>query len=159
MDNCLFDQLSFLRHVTLHTVKDLSETEACIIPEGFNNNILWNLGHIYSAQEQFAFHFAEEPMELPEGFSDLFKMGSKPADWTVQPPTLPELLGLLKDQPSRIRERLINRLGEEVPHPFSIPGLSLKTIGQLLTFNLYHEGVHVQAIRMLQKINDRERIK
>lgn len=154
MENFLFDQLNFCRLVTLHSVRDLNESEASVIPKGFNNNILWNLGHIYLVQEQFAFDFAQEPMEMPEGFAELFTMGTKPSDWTRQPPTLAELTELLKDQPNRIRERLKTRLDEEVANPFTMPGLNLKTIGEFLTFNLYHEGIHVQAIRMLKKMNN-----
>lgn len=152
MDNSLFDQMNYLRQVTLFTVKDVSEKDAAIIPEKFNNNILWNLGHLCYSQEKFAFHFAQEPLETPQGFAELFEMGTKPSDWTIQPPTLQELLQLLTEQPKRIRERLKDRLDEEVPNPFTIPGITLSNIGQLLSFNMYHEGIHVQAIRMLKKL-------
>lgn len=154
MGQFLFDQSGFLREVTIKTVKDLSEREVGVVPDGFNNNILWNLGHIYLSQEQFVFCFDQELMEIPDGFAELFGMGTKPSDWTIQPPTLLELLKFLNEQPNRIRERLRNRLDEEVVTPFNIPGLNLKTIGELLSFNLYHEGIHVQAIRMLKKLID-----
>lgn len=153
MENNLFDQILFLRNVTLFTVKDLTAEEADLIPEGFNNNILWNLGHLCYSQEKFAFHFAGESMETPQEFAQLFAMGTKPSDWTTQPPTLAELVQLLTDQPNRIRARLTDRLDEVVPNPFTIPGLTLNTIGQLLSFNMYHEGIHVQTIRMLKKLN------
>lgn len=152
MDNSLFDQMAFLRHVTLYTVKDVSEMDAAKIPEKFNNNIIWNLGHICFIQEKFAFHYAQEPMETPQGFAELFEMGTKPSDWTVQPPTLAELIQLLTEQPKRIKESLKDRLDEDVPTPFTIPGLTLGKIGHLLSFNMYHEGLHVQAIKMLKKL-------
>lgn len=155
MGQSIFDQLTFLRYVTLYTVQDINEREVSLIPEGFNNNILWNLGHIYLVQEQFAFSFAQEPMEMPAGFMELFAPGTKPSEWTIQPPPLPELLQLLKEQSNRIREKLNGRLDEEVAAPLTLPGLTLHTIGELLTFNLYHEGVHVQTIRMLKKLNER----
>lgn len=152
MEQFVFDQLSFLRQVTIHTVKDLNEQQAAVIPDGFNNNILWNLGHIYLAQEQFAFCFNPALMEIPTGFAEMFGMGTKPADWTVQPPSLTELINLLNEQPNRIREKLNNRLNEEIVTPFNIPGINFRAISELLTFNLYHEGIHVQAIRMLKKL-------
>ncbi|GAB6153454.1 hypothetical protein JCM17380_22040 [Desulfosporosinus burensis] len=102
MREFLFNQLKAVRGDTINVVKELSESQADSIPEGFNNNIRWNLGHIYLVQELFGFHFAQEPMLMPDGFTDLFGRGSKPNEWKVQPPTLPELIQLLEDQTSRI---------------------------------------------------------
>lgn len=154
MGDFLFDQLNFVRSATLHIVQDVSESEADAIPTGFNNNIRWNLGHIYLVQEQFAFYFAQEPMHIPDGFKELFAMGSKPADWKIQPPTLPELLQLLEEQPNRIKEKLSNRLNEPVAKPFTLRSLTLNTIGEFLNFCLYHEGGHSQTIKILKRINE-----
>lgn len=147
----IIDQLSFARQVTLQTVKEVTEEQARKIPAGFNNNLLWNLGHLFLYTEQFAFGPAQEEMEIPGGFREMFAMGAKPADWTAPPPSLAELLKLLADQPNRIREKLSARLTEKVAKPLAFPGITLTTVGELLTFNLYHEGVHIQAIRTLMR--------
>ncbi|MDR3600074.1 MAG: DinB family protein [Desulfosporosinus sp.] len=148
----LFNQLKVVRSNTINEVKELSESQVDTIPEGFNNNIRWNLGHVYLVQERFAFGFTQEPMQMPDEFTDLFGKDSKPSDWKVQPPTLPELIKMLEDQTSRIKEKLNNRLDEAVVNPLSMPsGLTLKTIGEFLTFSMYHEGMHVQTIRMLKR--------
>lgn len=94
-------------------------------------------------------------MQIPDGFRDLFGMGTKPANWTEQPPQLPELIELLKEQPIRIKEKLIHRLDEQVANPFTIRGLTLNTIGVFLSFNLYHEGGHTQTIKMLKKLTEK----
>lgn len=155
MGNYLFEQLDFVRNVTVSIANEVSESQADEIPEGFNNNIRWNLGHIYLVQEQFAFNFAQEPMQIPEGFRDVFAKGTKPTDWTVQPPQLSELIELLKEQPIRIREKLIHRLDEKVVNPFTLGGLTLNTIGEFLTLSLYHEGGHTQTIKMLKKLTEK----
>ncbi len=154
MREFLFDQLKIIRNNTINAVKELSQNQAVEVPEGFNNSILWNLGHIYLVQERFAFGFAQDPMELPDGFTDLFAGGTKPSDWKVQPPTLSELIQLLEDQTSRISEKLNNRLAEAISNPLTLSsGLTLKTIGEFLTFSMYHEGMHVQTIKMLKKFS------
>ena len=152
MRKFLFDQLKVIRSNTLNSVKQLSESQADSVPEGFNNNIRWNLGHVYLVQERFAFGFAQEPMLMPQGFTDLFGRDTRPSEWKVQPPTLPDLIQLLEDQTSRIEEKLSNRLDEAVVKPFAMPsGLTLRTIGEFLTFSMYHEGMHVQTIKMLKR--------
>jgi len=150
----LFTQLKVIRSNTINAVKELSENQVDSVPEGFNNNIRWNLGHVYLSQEQFAFGFAQDPMVVPDGFTELFGRDSKPSEWKVQPPTLPVLIQLLEDQTNRIEEKLNNRLYEVVAKPLTmLSGLTLKTIGEYLTFSMYHEGMHVQTIKMLKKFS------
>lgn len=86
--------------------------------------------------------------------SDLFGRDTKPSEWKVQPPTLPDLIQLLEDQTSRIEEKLTNRLDEAVIKPFAmLSGLTLRTIGEFLAFSMYHEGMHVQTIKMLKRFS------
>ncbi|TGE32213.1 DinB family protein [Desulfosporosinus sp. Sb-LF] len=154
MRRFLFNQLKVIRSNTINTVKELGENQADLVPEGFNNNIRWNLGHVYLSQERFAFNFAQEPMVVPNGFTELFGRDSKPSEWKVQPPTLPVLIQLLEDQTNRIEEKLSNRLDEVVANPLTMPsGLTLKTIGEYLIFSMYHEGMHVQTINMLKRFS------
>jgi len=146
----IFNQLKVIRNNTINAVKELNESQADSVPEGFNNNIRWNLGHVYLVQEKFAFGFIPEPMLIPDGFTELFGRDTKPSEWKVQPPTLSVLIRLLEDQTTRIKEKVDNRLEETVANPFIMPsGLTLKTIGEFLTFSMYHEGMHVQTIKML----------
>ena len=153
MGQFIFDQLSFARQSLINTVKEIGEIQADIVPEGFNNSIRWNLGHVCVVQERFSFFFADEPMGIPNEFLELFSAGTKPSDWKIKPPTLQELDKILREQPNRIRERLYGRLDEVIANPFSrIPGITLKTFDELLTFSLFHEGQHIQAVKMLIKL-------
>ena len=105
-------------------------------------------------QELFAFAFIPEPMQIPDNFTELFGRDSKPSEWKVQPPTMLELTKLLEDQTNRIQATLENRLAESVAKPYNMPsGLTLKTIGEFLTFGMYHEGMHVQTIKMLKRFS------
>ncbi|CAN7604601.1 MULTISPECIES: DinB family protein [unclassified Paenibacillus] len=152
MEQITLKQLDFIRKTTIKAVAGLSENTIDHIPEGFNNNIRWNLGHIYTVQEKFAFHFAGEPLHLPENFDRLFAKGTKPADWNEELPSLEELLALLAEQPKRIQSILQDRLDESVAKPFTTgSGLLLNTIGEFLNFTLYHEGMHFNTISILKR--------
>jgi len=155
MAESLFDLLDFARSATLKAVEGISESTADVVPEGLSNNIRWNLGHIFSSLEHLTLGFAGEPVQTPEEFRKFFGSGTKPAEWVGEAPRLEELFKLLSEQPKRIRQKLESRLNEEVATPFAIPGLTLKTIGELLAFTLYHEGIHVQNIKNLRKLSER----
>lgn len=154
MSQAWLHQLAFVRQVTVKAAQGLSEQALDYVPEGFNNNIRWNLGHIYVVQERFAFHFAGEPTQIPDNFERWFAKGSKPADWLEEDrlPARDDLLELLAEQPERIRKVLHNRLDELVAAPFTTgTGLTLNTVGEFLSFTLYHEGIHFNAIGLLKR--------
>lgn len=152
MNEFVFKQLEFIRQLTIKAVEEISESTLDIIPAGFNNNLRWNLGHIYVVQEKFAFHFAGEPSVLPENFTRLFASGTKPADWNEETPTLEVLLAMLAEQPKRIQESLHHRLEEPVNNPLTTgSGLTLSTIGEFLSYTLYHEGMHFNTIKLLKR--------
>ncbi|OCT11791.1 hypothetical protein A8709_28390 [Paenibacillus pectinilyticus] len=155
MGHIVFKQLEAIRHLTIGAVEGLSEQSLDRVPEGFNNNVRWNLGHIYVVQEKFAFHFSGEKMELPENFDRLFAKGTKPSDWKESLPTLEVLLKMLAEQPKRIQATFLDRFDEQVTAPFTTgSGVRLSTIGEFLTFTLYHEGMHFQAISLLKRFGD-----
>ncbi|TWG30554.1 DinB family protein [Geobacillus sp. C56-T2] len=68
----LFRQLEDYRRELLRVVDGLTEEEADIVPKGFNNNIRWNLGHVYLDQYLWIQHVTKEPIPIPEGFRDWF---------------------------------------------------------------------------------------
>ncbi|GGE31271.1 formate dehydrogenase [Pullulanibacillus camelliae] len=156
MSQHVFTPLKIVRQRTINAVKGLSDHVLDTIPEGFNNNVRWNLGHVYLVQENFAFRLAGEPGEIPEAFNEFFAKGTKPADWDSKPPTLETLIEMLENQSKRIEETFKDRLDERVKKPFTTEsGLNLNTIGELLTFSLYHEGIHFNAINLLKRFAEK----
>ncbi|MBM7568860.1 DinB family protein [Paenibacillus sacheonensis] len=155
--NPLFKQLEFIRQLTIRAVEGRPESALNAVPNGFNNNVSWNLGHIYYVQERFAFHFAGEPMLLPDNFERMFASGTKPADWNGEAPSSETLIKLLADQQVRIQRSLQDRLYEEVKAPYTTKnGLTLRTVHEFLSYTLYHEGMHYNAIGLLLRFANRE---
>ncbi|MFE0507087.1 DinB family protein [Peribacillus butanolivorans] len=75
-----FKQLKFVREITIKYVANMNDETSLFIPVGFNNNIKWNLGHIYVVQERFAFDIIGEKMTMPNHFKELFSTGTKPSE-------------------------------------------------------------------------------
>lgn len=154
LDEFLFKQLEFVRNMTLKAVDGITEDMADTIHAGFRNNIRWNLGHIYLAQERFAFHFIGLPLTLPANYSNLFAMGTSPLNWTEAPPALSDIINLLSEQQVRIHTSLEHRLNEKVEKPYTTSGgLYLETVREFLNFTLYHEGMHFSCIKMYKALS------
>ncbi|WML48514.1 DinB family protein [Neobacillus sp. PS3-34] len=158
MEQFLFNQLAFVRGQTLKLMDGVTEEMADRIPEGFRNTIRWNLGHIYVVLERISFQYLGLPQHLPEGFKEQFENGTSPLDATAsyRVPTLLELETLLKEQQARIHDTLAHRLHEKVIPPYTTSaGMTLETPEQFLSFNLYHEGMHLTVIRMYKNLLSR----
>lgn len=154
MEHYLFKQLRFIRESTIRQLAELDEEASVIIPQGFNNHIKWNAGHIYVVQEKFAFQLVGEKTAMPGHFAELFAPGTKPADWgELEPPPMRELIRLLEEQVDRIEYSLPSRLKEAVEPPYTTStGFTLSAVEQLLSFCLYHEGMHFHAIKVYNRL-------
>lgn len=143
----LLQQLEDYRNETIHAVAGLTEESADFVPAGFNNNIRWHLGHLYLDQYLWIQHLTKEKMPIPDGFSEWFGYGTKPADWKTPPPSLDTLRQLLTEQPRMIRETYGVRLEEEFPSTES----GMHTIAQVLVRTIFHEGLHLAGINDIRR--------
>lgn len=132
----LFNQLESYRSEILDVVDTVSEEDAEKIPAGFNNNIHWNLGHIYLDQYLWIQAVTRESADVAEEFKSWFGYGTSPASFTEETPTVSELKELLKTQPARIKDSYGARLEEE----FAPTEMGMHTIEQVLTRTIFHEA-------------------
>ncbi len=142
----IFQQINLVRKATLKVMESVTEEQADKQPEGFRNTIRWNLGHIYVVQNALIAKYGGKSVETPSLFLKLFAPGTKPADWQGDVPSLVELKQELEKQPARLKEALSGQLNDEAAEAF----LSLTTVGEILNFTLYHEGVHTGTIKALK---------
>ncbi|SDJ65417.1 DinB family protein [Sediminibacillus albus] len=108
----LFNQLNSYRNELLETVEGVTEREADIIPEPFNNNIRWNLGHVYLDQFLWIAEVNKEKAAVPDNFHSWFGFGTSPADFDTETPALETLKSMLKQQPTYIKDMFSSRLEE-----------------------------------------------
>ncbi|MDN4493574.1 DinB family protein [Ureibacillus aquaedulcis] len=145
----IFQQINLVRQNTLNEMTNLTEEQADLVPAGFSNSIRWNLGHIYTVQNGLISQFGGKVIETPAHYFKLFAPGTKPADWPAEVPTLHELKQLLEEQPARLQKALAGQLEEQAEKAFK----TLSTVGEILNFTTYHEGMHLGAIKGLKKAN------
>ncbi|WP_042147471.1 DinB family protein [Paucisalibacillus sp. EB02] len=143
----LFNQLEAYREETLGLVKGISEEEAESIPDGFHNNIRWNLGHIYLDQKLWIESITKEKSEQTKTYNNWFGFGTSPSNFTEDTPSFAELKKLLLHQPMQIKEEYGDRIEEE----FEPTEMGMYTIEQVLTRTIYHEGLHAAAIQYLKR--------
>lgn len=131
------------------SLKGLSQEAFMAIPDGFDNNIAWNLGHIIVTQQ--ALHYRLSGLATLTNRQDvlMFRTGSSPADWTEQP-DVERLIDLLKKTGPKLAEDYAAGLFDNFQPYSTSTGVQLQTIEESLAFNNFHEGLHLGTILALK---------
>lgn len=152
MGDLLKMQFDIIRERLVKRMEELSEEVAVIQPEGFNNNIHWNIGHLLTVTESFLFG---DHGQLPAEYKELFSPGTKPADWKGEVPSIATLLEQSKDQLNRIKNIPNERFHDNLPEP----KLGRKTLGEIAGFAIYHESYHFGQIHVMKRLIETSLIK
>ena len=111
------------------------------IPEGFNNNIIWQIGHCITSQQRHMYMRSRLPMHISKEFMESFKIGSSPASWKIAP-DVNEVKHLLIDTVNRLELDLEAGLFANYT-PFELPiGFQVRNHVQALQAANYHEAEH-----------------
>ncbi|WP_404328348.1 DinB family protein [Mesobacillus maritimus] len=145
MGDILKMQFEVIRERIVQKLADLPFEVVDQQPEGFNNNIHWNLGHLLWITEKFLF---KENGQLPANYEEYFGAGTKPADWQGNVPTMDELFESSKEQLNRIWEIPTERFLEKLPEPI----IGRHTTGELAGFLVFHEAYHFGQMMAMKRI-------
>jgi len=143
-----------VRHSAGNLLDKYSTAEQLEIPPPFNNNLLWNYGHVIVVQQLL--HYARAGLELhiPDDLVAKCRPGTSPANWQTPPQTPPDI-AMLHDLALRLPEQLEHDLaaGRFVNYdPYTTrAGMTINTIEDALAFNLFHEGLHVGVMLSITK--------
>lgn len=151
-NNALLQMFTFSRSNTLASLKATTEKQALEVPEGFNNSIIWNLGHIYIAVENVMAHIDGSKPEIPVGYNELFGHNTSPSTWEKEPPKLSELATYLEEQTERIAALYGDKLETQLSEPFKLNEKTVfETYGEVLNFMIWHEGLHLGVINGIKR--------
>ena len=145
MGELIKKQFGRTRASIVQTLEGVSPEAFDIVPEGFNNNIRWQLGHILVTAELFLFKGQEK---LPASYRELFGPGSKPANWPDDVPSAATLLDQLNEQLASIQKVDVTTFDTKLEKPF----IGNKTVGELASMGASHEAMHVGQIQALKRI-------
>lgn len=143
--------LTTLRQFTLSTIEGLTEIQFNQIPVGFNNNIIWNVGHMIAAQQGVCYLRAGVPTIISDEFYINYKPGSKP-DSHVSIEEIQEIKLLLLNSLERLATDLESKLFEGYVPWTTRYGVEMANIDQALDFLPFHDGMHLGYIMALKRL-------
>ncbi len=143
------DVLTKTRHFFNQYLENSSLEDLNKIPEGFNNNIIWNIGHIVVTQQLLAYKLSGLPMMIDEVLISKYMKGTKP-EGNVSQDEVDEIKTLLLSTLEKTKEDLDNDVFKTFnSYTVSTTGNTLNTIEDAFDFILFHEGMHLGYVMAL----------
>ncbi len=145
-----FDYNRITRERIVGSIENLSIDEMTSIPAGFNNNVLWNFGHIAVTQQLLCVKLANQEPWIPEELVEIYRKGSSPK--TIKNPA--EDLQYFKSNFITLVDLTEESYGLQKLANFNnyktSYGVELNSIEEAIAFNNLHEALHLGYI-MAQK--------
>jgi hypothetical protein len=121
-----------------------------LTPPKFNNNLIWNIGHIVAAQQAMIYKLSNLPMNISDEFFDRYKLGTKPAKPLLQN-EVGEMKSLLISVIDQTETDLSNGKFVTFKERTTITGFHLGSLHDALVFNNYHEGLHLGYMKSIAR--------
>lgn len=131
--------------------EDLTLDQLNLIPNNFNNNIVWNVAHLAVTQQLLCHRLAGRPCSLPEDFIERYRKGTAPTqdiseeEWSYIKEQFIQLpIGFAKDYHK-------TETTDFTSYETSF-GITLASLEDAIMFNNVHEGLHLGYILALRRV-------
>ena len=135
----------------LEILKEINLEQLNDIPAGFNNNILWNLGHMIAAQQGICYGRAGLPKVIDDTFFMAYKPESKPEKF-IDAAEFEKIKQLLFSTLEQFEADLQAGLFTNYPTWTTRYGIEITNIDDAVDFLKFHEGLHIGYMMSLRKL-------
>jgi hypothetical protein len=135
----------YLKLIDRYSLEQLNK-----IPEGFSNNLVWNLGHIIVAQQGLVYRLSGLPINVSAEMNEQYRNGSKPTGTTTQA-EVDELKALLFSLIEKTKADYTAGKFITYNEYTTGTGFHLGNINDAMEFNNYHEALHMGFMMNIRK--------
>ncbi|MEM0961810.1 MAG: DinB family protein [Bacteroidota bacterium] len=146
-----FAVLRQTRRSLVAVVDALTPAERVTVPDGFNNHILWNAGHLAVTEQLLVYGLSDLPIGVPDEMVAGFRKGTSPRDWE-RAWAWDEIRQALLARPDQTEADWHAGRFTSFREYRTTPGVVLRSVEDALRFNLYHEGIHLGSILALRRL-------
>ncbi|WGH74483.1 DinB family protein [Tenacibaculum tangerinum] len=149
--NTQFEVLKKSRDLVLKRIEGLSLEQLHVIPEGFNNNIAWNVAHLVVTQQLLHYALSGLDCLVPDDLVEGYRKGTFPTKKFTEE-EFEEVKELLIGLPDTLEEDFEAGIFKEYQKYETSTGFVLDSIESAIAFNNLHEGMHLGIIMSMCKL-------
>jgi hypothetical protein len=132
-------------------LEDFTLDQLNAIPEGFSNNLFWNIAHVVVTQQLLIYKLSGLPMLVSDELVDKYKKGSKPEQAANQA-EVDQIKALLFDLVDQTQADYGSGIFTQFTEYPTSSGFVLKNVKDAMAYNNFHEGLHLGIIMSLKKL-------
>ncbi len=149
----LINGLRKSRQNLLSVLESVPKAKWEVIPEGFNNNLFWNVAHTVVTQQLLVYRLSGLATKINDSLIDRYRKGTTPpSDVTEEEKALVKELVMttVDDLEKDWKEGVFDSTDfKEYPTSF---GITLNSSEEALSFNNIHEGLHLGYAMALKRM-------
>ncbi len=146
-----FKTFRITRDHMLRELEGLGHEDMLIIPEGRDDNVLWNVGHLLCSLSRLTYVFSGQPLPIPESYLELFGKGTSARNWTGDPDPA-EVLERFKALPAQIEADYVAGSFKDYKTLQITPRDTIDSVEEAVAFHCFHEGLHIGMIITLKEL-------
>ena len=147
----LFEITEKLHDIYHKTLLATPEDRLFAIPEPHSNNLFWNIAHALVTEQSLIYKLSKLQPRLDEALIAKYSKGTFPEEG-VSPSEVNQVADALPQTLKWIREDYKNGIFKEfIPYTTSAH-VTLNSVEDAISFNLFHLGLHYGTIRSIQKL-------
>lgn len=138
------------RNILLTFLENHSLEKINTIPDGFSNNLIWNIGHIVVVQQMLVYKLSGLPMMITDEMVEKYRKGSKP-EHNVAQAEVEEIKTLLFNTLEQTKKDFNENVFKNYAEFTSMSGYTMKSASDALAFNNFHEALHIGIMMQIKK--------
>jgi len=149
--NPTINNIKSIRKAILTSISGLSTDQLNEIPEGFNNNIIWNFAHLIASQQGLCYFRAGLEMPLGSHFVSLYKPDTKPNGY-VDEQEISRIKDLFTSSIEQLEEDYEKKIFNNYQAFVNRYGIELSDIEEVIEFVPVHDAIHFGYIMALKRV-------
>lgn len=145
-----FETTRISRKTLSQYLDDYSLEQLNKIPQGFNNNLIWNIGHIIVVQQMLVYNLSGLPMLVSPEMVAKYKRGTRLEKDATQEEA-DEMRALLFTPIEQTEIDFSNKIFKDYTEYTAASGFRFRNVEDAIAFNCYHEGMHIGMMMGIRK--------
>lgn len=146
LENQIFELHKATRLKLLYHLENLSAEQLAKIPDGFRNNVFWNIAHCVVTQQLLCYKLSgNTPLVAPE-FIEKYRKGTAPDGHIPTQKEIETLKQLLISTQQKLQTDYEQGFFKHYDPYMTSYGFELTSIDDAIHFNNTHESMHVGVV-------------
>lgn len=146
-----FNILKSNRELILKIADHYSLEQLNTVPDGFKNNLVWNMAHLVVTQQLLVYRMSNLPTLVSDEMIEKYKKGTK-TESVVEQAEYDAIKELMLSTVTQTQLDFEKGLFQSYNEYTTSTGFVIQSAADAMEFNSYHEGIHLGYILAMKKL-------